>query len=198
MYLRLQAALLLCGSMSGALPFTAAAYLAVCLVWLNAALGLAKTMGAAEEEKVVSVPASRCLPLLSYYFRHHNELIGTASKHTSGSLVAWVDTGPLVVHHCTPRVSHHALTSATLATLYSDTRSHTCLCTHPQQQMLTPCYAAVRTPCRSWPALTARHCCSPQRPAHCCCQPWLAMALALACPSQPPLLPATRQSWRRR
>jgi hypothetical protein len=50
-----QGALLVFGSMSGALPITFAAYLAVCLVWLKATLGLARDMDGADESKVVSV-----------------------------------------------------------------------------------------------------------------------------------------------
>lgn len=49
----LQAALLLCGSMSGALPVAAAAYMAVCFVWLNATMGLARDMSGPEEGKMV-------------------------------------------------------------------------------------------------------------------------------------------------
>jgi hypothetical protein len=49
----LQAALLLCGSMSGALPVAAAAYMVVCFVWLNATLGLGRDMAGGEEKQMV-------------------------------------------------------------------------------------------------------------------------------------------------
>eukprot|EP00775_Hariotina_reticulata_P006953 gene6953-7169_t len=49
----MQGALIAFGSMSGALPFTALFYIAVCLVWLKSTLDLAKTMDGAEEEKKV-------------------------------------------------------------------------------------------------------------------------------------------------
>jgi hypothetical protein len=41
--------------MSGALPVAAAAYMAVCFVWLNATMGLARDMAGPEEGKMVSV-----------------------------------------------------------------------------------------------------------------------------------------------
>lgn len=53
----MQAALLLCGSMSGALPVAAAAYMAVCFVWLNATMGLARDMSGPEEGKMVLASA---------------------------------------------------------------------------------------------------------------------------------------------
>jgi hypothetical protein len=50
----LQAALLLCGSMTGALPVAAAAYMAVCFVWLNSTLSLARDMSGQAESEMVS------------------------------------------------------------------------------------------------------------------------------------------------
>lgn len=52
-WLVLQAALLAFGSMAAALPFTALFYIAVCLVWVNSTLSLAKTMEGHEEHKQV-------------------------------------------------------------------------------------------------------------------------------------------------
>lgn len=52
--LHLQAALLMCGSMSGALPVAAGAYMVVCLVWLNATVGLARDMSGSAESSMVS------------------------------------------------------------------------------------------------------------------------------------------------
>lgn len=49
-----QAALLLCGSMSGALPVASAAYMVVCFVWLNATVGLGRDMAGQEEGQMVS------------------------------------------------------------------------------------------------------------------------------------------------
>lgn len=40
--------------MSGALPVAAAAYMAVCFVWLNATMGLARDMAGPDEGKLVS------------------------------------------------------------------------------------------------------------------------------------------------
>jgi len=39
--------------MTGALPVAAAAYMAVCFVWLNATVGLARDMAGPEEGKMV-------------------------------------------------------------------------------------------------------------------------------------------------
>lgn len=39
--------------MTGALPVAAAAYMAVCFVWLNATVGLARDMAGPEEGKLV-------------------------------------------------------------------------------------------------------------------------------------------------
>lgn len=49
----MQGALLVCGSMAAALPFTALAYGGVCAVWLRATLSLADTMEGEEQEKTV-------------------------------------------------------------------------------------------------------------------------------------------------
>jgi hypothetical protein len=58
----LQAALLGFGSMAAALPFTSLVYLAVCGIWLNATLSLARTMEEHEEDKTVSNwSCSRCI-----------------------------------------------------------------------------------------------------------------------------------------
>lgn len=56
---RRQGALLVCGSMAAAMPFTAAVYVAVCLVWIKATLDLANTMDGPKEEKQVRAAAHR-------------------------------------------------------------------------------------------------------------------------------------------
>jgi hypothetical protein len=47
--------------MAAALPFTSLVYLAVCGIWLNATLSLARTMEEHEEEKTVRSTTKDCV-----------------------------------------------------------------------------------------------------------------------------------------